>query len=172
MPNKKDTVSGVSFVMHRIWKFICQPQFPYRNPSDFFPLWVAAREDNTLSSRLTRPLHFPFVPFLCFDWCSHLAWELPRLPNKKDTVSGVFFRTQRNPACNKKSLFRGTEYGHLSASRNFLLEILRISFLYGLRLAKTILCLRASPGLCISLCILYLFLAIWSSGLGVTKIAK
>ena len=27
------------------------------------------------------------------------------------------------------------------------MEILRISFLYGLRLAKTILCLRASPGL-------------------------
>ena len=26
------------------------------------------------------------------------------------------------------------------------MEILRISFLYGLRLAKTILCLRASPG--------------------------
>ena len=30
------------------------------------------------------------------------------------------------------------------------MEILRISFLYGLRLAKTILCLRASPGLRIS----------------------
>jgi len=47
----------------------------------------------------------------------------------------------------KKSLLSGTEYGRLSASRNFLMEILRISFLYGLRLAKTILCLRASPGL-------------------------
>ena len=54
VPNKKDTVSGVSFVMHRIWKFICQPQFPLGNPPDFFPLWFAAREDNTLSSRLTR----------------------------------------------------------------------------------------------------------------------
>ena len=47
----------------------------------------------------------------------------------------------------KKSLLSGTEYGRLSASRKFLMEILRISFLYGLRLAKTILCLRASPGL-------------------------
>ena len=55
LPNKKDTVSGVSFVMHRIWKFICQPQFPYGNPPDSFPLGFAAREDNTLSSRLTRP---------------------------------------------------------------------------------------------------------------------
>ena len=41
--------------MHRIWTFICQPQIPYGNPPDFFPLWFAAREDNTLSSRLTRP---------------------------------------------------------------------------------------------------------------------
>ena len=38
-------------------------------------------------------------------------------------------------------------FSNSTASRNFLMEILRISFLYGLRLAKTILCLRASPGL-------------------------
>ena len=37
-------------------------------------------------------------------------------------------------------------FSNSTASRNFLIEILRISFLYGLRLAKTILCLRASPG--------------------------
>ena len=61
--------------MHRIWNFICQPQYPFGNPPDFIPLWFAAREDNTLSSRLTRPSHFPSVPFPCFDWCSHLAWE-------------------------------------------------------------------------------------------------
>ncbi|WP_143270087.1 hypothetical protein [Dialister histaminiformans] len=35
MPNKKDTVSGVSFVMHRIWSFICRPQYPLGNPPDF-----------------------------------------------------------------------------------------------------------------------------------------
>ena len=38
LPNKKDTVSGVSFVMHRIWNFICQPQFPLGNPPDFILL--------------------------------------------------------------------------------------------------------------------------------------
>ena len=48
MPNKKDTVSGVSiqtkrnpackkvsFERHRIGTFICQPQYSYGNPSDF-----------------------------------------------------------------------------------------------------------------------------------------
>ena len=46
----------VSFL---IQQFNCQPQFQYGNPSDSIPLWVAAREDNTLSSRLTRPNHRP-----------------------------------------------------------------------------------------------------------------
>ena len=41
-------------------------------------------------------------------------------------------------------------FSNSTASRHLLMEILRISFLYGLRLAKTILCLRASPGLRIS----------------------
>ena len=50
--------------MHRIWNFICQPQYPFGNPPDFIPLWFAAREDNTLSSRLTRPSYFPFVSFI------------------------------------------------------------------------------------------------------------
>ena len=129
--NKKDTVSGVSiqtkrnpacqkvsFERHRIWTFICQPQIPYGNPSDFFPLWFAAREDNTLSSRLTRPSLFPSVPFPYFDWCSHLAWELPRLPNKRDTVSGVSFIWQL-------PILPGSPQTWLS----FLWEIQRISFL-------------------------------------------
>ena len=47
-----------------------------------------------LSLRLTRPSLFPSVPFPCFDWCSHLAWGSTRLPNKKDTVSGVSFIRQ------------------------------------------------------------------------------
>ena len=41
-------------------------------------------------------------------------------------------------------------FSNSTASRNFNMGILRISFLYGLRLAKTILCLRASPGLRLS----------------------
>ena len=57
----------------------------------FLYVWFAAREDNTLSSRLTRPSLFPAVPFPCFNWCSHLAGDSTRLPNKKDTVSGVSF---------------------------------------------------------------------------------
>ena len=74
-----------------IQQFNCQPQFQYGNPPDSIPLWFAAREDNTLSSRLTRPSHFPFVSFISSQQYGHLAWELPRWPNKKDTVSGVFF---------------------------------------------------------------------------------
>ena len=38
-------------------------------------------------------------------------------------------------------------FSHSTASRNFNMGILRIPFLCGLRFAKTILCLRASPGL-------------------------
>ena len=45
------------------------------------------------------------------------------------------------------SLWWVSLFSNSTASRNFLMEILRISFLYSLRLAKTILCLRASPGL-------------------------
>ena len=73
-----------------IQQFNCQPQFPYGNPPDFFPLWVAAREYNTLSSRLTRPSHFPFVSFISSQQYGHLAWEYQDGQIKKDTVSGVF----------------------------------------------------------------------------------
>ena len=38
-------------------------------------------------------------------------------------------------------------FSNSTTSRNFNMGILRIPFLCGLRLAKTILCLRASPGL-------------------------
>ena len=85
---KAHHISVMSFL---IQQFNCQPQFQYGNPPDSIPLWFAAREDNTLSSRLTRPSLFPSVPFPGFDWCSHLAWDSTRLPNKKDTVSGVSF---------------------------------------------------------------------------------
>ena len=78
----------VSFL---IQQFNCQPPSPYGNPPDFFPLWVAAREDNTLSSRLTRPSLFPLESFNFFNEYCHLAWDSTRLPNKKDTVSGVSF---------------------------------------------------------------------------------
>ena len=48
----------------------------------------------------------------------------------------------------KKHLIRDAFlFSNSTASRNFNMGILRIPFLCGLRLAKTILCLRASPGL-------------------------
>ena len=78
----------VSFL---IQQFNCQPQFQYGNPPDSIPLWVAAREDNTLSSRLTRPSHFPFVSFISSQQYGHLAWELPRLPNKKCISNEMHF---------------------------------------------------------------------------------
>ena len=53
---------------HLVQQFNCQPQFQYGNPPDSIPLWVAAREDNTLSSRLTRPSHFPSVSFYYFTY--------------------------------------------------------------------------------------------------------
>ena len=74
-----------------IQQFNCQPQFIYGNPPDSIPLWVAAREDNTLSSRLTRPSHFPFVSFISSQQYGHLAWELPRLPNKKCISNEMHF---------------------------------------------------------------------------------
>ena len=61
-----------------------------RESSGFHSFMVCTREDNTLSLRLTRPSHFPSVSFISSQQYGHLAWELPRLPNKKDTVSGVF----------------------------------------------------------------------------------
>ena len=53
---------------HLVQQFNCQPQFQYGNPPDSIPLWVAAREDNTWSSRLTRPSHFPSVSFYYFTY--------------------------------------------------------------------------------------------------------
>ena len=85
---KTHHISVMSFL---IQQFNCQPQYSYGNPPDSIPLWFAAREDNTLSSRLTRPSLFPLESFNYFNEYCHLAWELLRLPNKKDTVSGVSF---------------------------------------------------------------------------------
>ena len=135
MANKKDTVSGVStqtkrnpackkvsFERHRIWTFICQPQCPYGNPPDFFPLWFAAREDNTLSSRLTRPSHFPSVSFYYFTYraiwpgnyqdcqikktpfqVSLFIWQLPILPGRfQPSTFGVCelnFRVRHGNGC-------------------------------------------------------------------------
>ena len=59
------------------------------------------------------------------------AWELPGVPNKKRHRFRCLFLSQRKSACNKKSLLWCIEYGILSASRNILLEILRISFFCG-----------------------------------------
>ena len=93
----------------------------------FIRLFEKAYDNNTLSSHLTRFSHVSSVSFPCFDWCSHLAWALPRLPNKKDTVFRCLYLSSKKSAYNKKSLLWCIEYGHLSASRNILMEILRIS---------------------------------------------
>ena len=97
----------------------------------FIRLFEKAYDNNTLSSHLTRLSHVSSVSFPCFDWCSHLAWALPRLPNKKDTVFRCLYLSSKKSAYNKKSLLWCIEYGHLSASRNILMEILRIPFLCG-----------------------------------------
>ena len=82
-----------------IQQFNCQPPSPYGNPPDFFPLWVAAREDNTLSSRLTRPSHFPFVSFISSQQYGHLAWEyqdgqIKKTPFQVSFLFGSFLSSQ------------------------------------------------------------------------------
>ena len=61
------------------------------------------------------------------------------------------FSMNGGPGFNKKKLITSlwwvSLFSNSTASRNILMGILRIPFLCGLRLAKTILCLRASPGL-------------------------
>ena len=82
-----------------IQQFNCQPQFQYGNPPDSIPLWVAAREDNTLSSRLTRPSHFPFVSFISSQQYGHLAWEyqdgqIKKTPFQVSLLFGSFLSSQ------------------------------------------------------------------------------
>ena len=71
-----------------IQQFNCQPQFQCGNPPDSIPLWVAAREDNTLSSRLTRPSHFPSVSFYYFTYIgiwpgSYQDYQIKNAPPKR-----------------------------------------------------------------------------------------
>ena len=100
------------------------PQKSVKNPN--FPphtyihaarrqLWVAAREDNTLSSRLTRPSHFPSVSFYYFTYiviwpgsyqdcqiknaspmrCIFI-WQLPILPGRsRQVLSAPFGKSSR-----------------------------------------------------------------------------
>ena len=90
-----------------IQQFNCQPQFQYGNPLDSIPLWVAAREDNTLSSRLTRPSQFPSVSFYYFTYIGIWPGSYQDCQIKKDTVSGVSFylaasyppRPDHRPGC-------------------------------------------------------------------------
>ena len=105
-----------------IQQFNCQPQFLYGNPPDSIPLWVAAREDNTLSSRLTRPSHFPSVSFYYFTYIgiwpgsyqdgqikktpfqvSLFIWQLPILPGRfQPSTFGVCelnFRVRHGNGC-------------------------------------------------------------------------
>ena len=105
-----------------VQQFNCQPQFQYGNPPDSIPLWVAAREDNTLSSRLTRPSHFPSVSFYYFTYIgiwpgsyqdgqikktpfqvSLFIWQLPILPGRfQPSTFGVCelnFRVRHGNGC-------------------------------------------------------------------------
>ena len=107
---------------HLVQQFNCQPQFQYGNPPDSIPLWVAAREDNTLSSRLTRPSHFPSVSFYYFTYIviwpgsyqdcqikktpfqvSLFIWQLPILPGRfQPSTFGVCelnFRVRHGNGC-------------------------------------------------------------------------
>ena len=116
---KKHHNSVMSFL---IQQFNCQPQFQYGNPLDSIPLWVAAREDNTLSSRLTRPSQFPSVSFYYFTYIgiwpgsyqdcqikktpfqvSHFIWQLPILPGRfQPSTFGVCelnFRVRHGNGC-------------------------------------------------------------------------
>ena len=96
-----------------IQQFNCQPQFQYGNPLDSIPLWVAAREDNTLSSRLTRPSQFPSVSFYYFTYIgiwpgsyqdcqikktpfqvSHFIWQLPILPGSPQTRLSFLWKSR------------------------------------------------------------------------------
>ena len=82
-----------------IQQFNCQPQFLYGNPPDSIPLWVAAREDNTLSSRLTRPSHFPSVSFYYFTYIgiwpgSYQDGQIKKTPFQVSFLFGSFLSSQ------------------------------------------------------------------------------
>ena len=82
-----------------IQPFNCQPQFQYGNPPDSIPLWVAAREDNTLSSRLTRPSHFPSVSFYYFTYIgiwpgSYQDGQIKKTPFQVSFLFGSFLSSQ------------------------------------------------------------------------------
>ena len=84
---------------HLVQQFNCQPQFQYGNPPDSIPLWVAAREDNTLSSRLTRPSHFPSVSFYYFTYIgiwpgSYQDYQIKKTPFQVSLLFGSFLSSQ------------------------------------------------------------------------------
>ena len=84
---------------HLVQQFNCQPQFLYGNPPDSIPLWVAAREDNTLSSRLTRPSHFPSVSFYYFTYIviwpgSYQDCQIKKTPFQVSFLFGSFLSSQ------------------------------------------------------------------------------
>ena len=82
-----------------IQQFNCQPQFQYGNPPDSIPLWGAAREDNTLSSHLTRPSHFPYVSFYYFTyigiWPGRIgSCQIKKTPFQVSFLFGSFLSSQ------------------------------------------------------------------------------
>ena len=82
-----------------IQQFNCQPQFQYGNPLGSIPLWFAAREDNTLSSRLTRPSQFPSVSFYYFTYIgiwpgSYQDCQIKKTPFQVSFLFGSFLSSQ------------------------------------------------------------------------------
>ena len=115
-----------------IQQFNCQPQFQYGNPPDSIPLWFAARKDNTLSSRLTRPSHFPSVSFYYFTYIgiwpgSYQDCQIKKTPFQVSLLFGSFLSSQvhHRPGC----LSYGKSKGFPSYN--------------DLQPAETILCFRA-----------------------------
>ena len=106
-----------------IQQFNCQPQFQYGNPPDSIPLWVAAREDNTLSSRLTRPSHFPSVSFYYFTcigiWPgSYQDYQIKNAPPKRC----IFYSATsmiHNLAFTHVKLYQRPGYHYYGNSTNF-----------------------------------------------------
>ena len=122
-----------------IQQFNCQPQFQYGNPPDSIPLWVAAREDNTLSGFLSFMVRaspglriFPLYPLSLLSnmviWPgSYQDGQIKKTPFQVSFLFGSFLSSQvhHRPGC--------LSYGK---SKGF-------PFYNDLQPAETILCFRA-----------------------------
>ena len=92
----------------------------------FIRLFDKVYDNNTLSSRLTRPSLFPLYPFPVLTGVVIWPGSYQDCQIKKTPFQVSLYKPKEIRLA-KKSLLSVTEYGHLSASRNILMEILRIS---------------------------------------------